>query len=158
MLSTWPWRWGALVLGAVAVGTACSRDEPARPIPAEPGASVESTRRTVAAPTDTLFVQGAFDREGKELLRFGPVRRLSGVAKARPARASGRFAVRVIGPAGEIAVAPFDALVAADPGAARYGFFEVVIPIAGEVGRVVIEDGRDGRVIVELRGDEIEVH
>lgn len=138
-----------LILGLCSAATACSRD-----VPEPPPAVVH--RVTHSAPDATLFIQGILDPEGKELLRFGPVRRLNGVAKGRPVQATGRFAVRVVGSDGITAVAPFDGLVAVDPGRTRHGFFEVVVPVGGGIERIEVVDLTSEAVLGTIEGVAIE--
>ena len=58
---------------------------------------------------------------------------------------------------GDVTIVPFDALVADDssPGQTRYGFFEVEVPLRGNVDFVLITDSSGEKTFARVEGSEI---
>ena len=105
---------------------------------------------------EVLIIRGIFNPQGDTLLRLSPVARRKWRTGTFPDQKTGRFAVRVTFASGETTVVPFDALVSADvPDGTRHGFFEVVVPVRGEVRAIRITDAKDEKVFAQLTGSDI---
>ena len=80
-----------------------------------------------------LVVYGYFDPDGKELIRLFPAFRFPWLSQPTPAEQTGRFLAEAVDEAGKTYRVAFDALVADDIGNIRYGFFEVMLPVAPDL-------------------------
>jgi len=102
-----------------------------------------------------IIVSGIFDHAGETLLSLKPVRRHAWRAGTLPDQKAGRFQVRVKYAGGEEQIVPFDALVADDAGRTRHGFFEVTIPVSGELESVSITDSSGRKQFAVIQASEI---
>ena len=103
-----------------------------------------------------VVVSGIFDRAGENLISLKPTRRYKYRSRTIPEQAQGRFRVKVEYTDGEATVVPFDALVADDAGRTWHGFFEVTVPLKGEVALIRITDARGGKQFALIKASEIQ--
>ena len=104
-----------------------------------------------------VVIQGIFDPTGERLLELKPVHRYSYRSGSIPNQKEGRFTVVVTYRTGKVTKVPFDALVADDsyPGRVRHGFFEVIVPVRGEISFILVTDAGGRRVFARIDGSEI---
>jgi hypothetical protein len=113
-----------------------------------PDASPDALKRRIRR--DQLVVQGFFDRSGKKLTSLKPVFRYPWRSEATIPNRRGPFAVRARSERGTLLTVPFDTRVGNDAGAERRGFFEVIVPLSGQVSSIAITN-RSGRQTFETR-------
>lgn len=106
---------------------------------------------------EVLVIQGIFDPSGMKLLELKPVRRVFQVYGPGSIPARGVFMVRIALVNGETNNVPFDAFVADDSpgGATVHGFFEVTIPVSGEIAAIRLTDAADRITFARIAGEEI---
>jgi hypothetical protein len=103
-----------------------------------------------------VVIQGIFDPAGDRLIELQPVRRFSWRSGPTPNQQAGRFMVEVMYVTGQSVTVPFDALVADDSGRTSHGFFEVVVPVHGEIASIRITDASRQRTFARIDGSEIQ--
>ena len=103
-----------------------------------------------------VVVSGIFDHAGEKLLSLKPTRRYKSNSKTIPEQAQGRFRVKVEYTNGEATIVPFDALVSDDSGRTWHGFFEVTIPITGEIALIRITDASGRKEFAVIKASEIQ--
>lgn len=124
----------------------------------EDTASVMNPSGRISEPSEgVVVIQGIFDPAGKNLLELKPLRRYSWRSGPTPNQREGRFVVRVTYVTGKVTTVPFDALVAddSDPGVISHGFFEVVVPVSGEIASIRITDASGEITFALIDGSEI---
>jgi hypothetical protein len=129
-------------------------EEPAEP----PQHGIATPARAAGEPGQgTLVVQGIFDPTGERLLKLEPIRLYQYQSKTIPDQADGLYMLHIEYLDGSSTVVAFDALVADDsnPGRQQHGFFEVTVPLRGEVASVTITDKDGKRVYASVPGSEI---
>lgn len=107
-----------------------------------PDAAPDALKRRIRS--DQLVIQGFFNRSGKKLVSLKPVFRYPWRSEASIPFKRGSFVARVRSEQGAVVNVPFEARVGNDAGAERSGFFEVIVPLSGQVSSVSILD-RGGR-------------
>jgi len=107
---------------------------------------------TSMANSGVIVIQGIFDPAGEKLLELKPVHRYSYHSGPIPDQRKGRFAVRVAFASGRITTVPFDALVADDAGRMAHGFFEVTVPVSGEVTSICVTDESGSKTFACVSG------
>lgn len=120
--------------------------------PTEP---TNSQNNTSTPENGVVVIQGVFDPAGENLLELKPVRRYSYRSEPIPNQATGRFLVIVTYVSGDVTTLPFDALIADDAGNTRHGFFEVVIPLQGEIASIQITDADRQTIFAHIDGSDI---
>jgi hypothetical protein len=123
-------------------------DDPSRPLTLA-GADGEPSEGVVV-------IQGIFDPAGDRLIELQPVRRFSWRSGPTPNQQAGRFMVEVMYVTGQSVTVPFDALVADDSGRTSHGFFEVVVPVHGQIASIRITDASRQRTFARIDGSEIQ--
>jgi len=103
-----------------------------------------------------VVVSGIFDPAGENLISLKPTRRYKYRSRTMPEQAQGRFRIKVEYTNGEATIVPFDALVADDAGGTRHGFFEVTIPITGEIASIRITDASGRKQFAFIKASEIQ--
>lgn len=124
---------------------------------------VAPTSETMQPPSGTatqanmgvVVIQGIFDPTGENLLELKPVRRYTYSSPLIPNQPTGRFLVRVFFVSGEVMIVPFDALVADDAGRMQHGFFEVTVPVRGEIDYILITDALGEKTFARINASEI---
>src|SRR5438105_1315032 len=123
-----------LLLASLVAFSACSSSASKSASSISEGAMNKPTDvATGKASQGVVVIQGIFDPTGEKLLELKPVHRYVGHSRPIPNQREGRLVVEVTYVNGKMTTVPFDALVADDSGATRYGFFEVVVPVSGEI-------------------------
>lgn len=114
--------------------------------------------RSAARRQEVVVIQGMFDPAGTKLIELKPVRRAFQVYGPASAPARGIFMVRIAFVNGVLINVPFDAFVADDSpgGATVHGFFEVTIPVGGEVAAIRLTDAADRITFARIAGAEIQ--
>jgi hypothetical protein len=102
-----------------------------------------------------VVIQGIFDAAGQKLLDLKPVRRYSYNSKPIPDQPQGQYKVTVTYTTGAPTIVPFDALVADDAGHTAHGFFEVTVPLSGEIAAIRITDASGQTVFATIEASEI---
>jgi hypothetical protein len=97
-----------------------------------------------------VIVRGIFDPLGKTLLRLDPVRIYPQRSRPVPCQAQGVFIAEVVLANGGTVHLAFDALIADDAGRTQHGFFELTIPVSGQVARVRLIDAASGKVLADV--------
>lgn len=130
----------------------------ADPPPGSPARSPSPGSDPATDPARTLLVSGILEPDGRAMVRLNPAVIVPGEARPPAAGTRGIFAVEVTYRDGSMSRVPFDALIAADAagGAPEHGFFEVSVPVEGEIVAVRIVDGAGRTTIAELSADEID--
>jgi len=101
-------------------------------------------------------LQGIFNPRGDSLIRFEPVFRYPWTSQPTSRRQTGRFVAEVVDDAGAATRAGFNAQVGSDTRDSRgirYGFFEVMVPVAAnrEIASVRILDNQRKQTLVTVR-------
>lgn len=102
-----------------------------------------------------IVIHGIFDPAGEELLELKPVRQYTYHSGPIPNQPAGRFVVKIIYVTGDKTTVPFDALVADDAGRTQHGFFEVVVPVIGEIETILVSDASGEKTFARIVGSEI---
>jgi hypothetical protein len=103
-----------------------------------------------------VVIHGIFDPAGERLLELKPVRRYAYHSGPTPHQQEGRFLVEVVFINGTAVRVPFDALIADDLHVEPiHGFFEVVIPVEGEIAYIRITDFSGEKTFAYVHGSEI---
>jgi len=118
--------------------------------------STPSTANEMSENKGVVVVSGIFDAAGENLLSLKPVRRYRWRSRPVPEQPQGRFVVKVEYEGGGETLVPFDALVADDAGRTRHGFFEVIVPLAGEPKSVRITDAGGGKEFSLVKASEFQ--
>jgi hypothetical protein len=113
-----------------------------------PDASPDQVKRRLRS--RQLVVQGVFDPSGKRLLSLKPVFRYPWTSEATLPDRRGAFMVRVRTASGATVSVPFDARVGNDAGEERRGFFEVMVPVGGQVSSIAITNRQGSRAFGRL--------
>jgi hypothetical protein len=97
-------------------------------------------------------IQGIFDPSGERLLTLNPVFRYpwpSGPTPPLPERAKARYIAVISSSNGEVVRVPFDAVVTRDDHEDQVvrGFFEVMVPVPGEITALSIIDTQTGQTV-----------
>jgi hypothetical protein len=107
-----------------------------------PDASPDVVKRRTRS--QQLVIQGTFDPSGKKLVSLKPVFRYPWPSEATIPDKQGRFLVQARSTRGTVVSVPFEPRIGNDAGAERSGFFEVIVPLSGQVSSLQITD-RTGR-------------
>jgi hypothetical protein len=102
-----------------------------------------------------VVVSGIFDHAGEKLLSLKPTRRYGWRSRGIPEQSQGRFRAKVEYSNGKETIVPFDALVADDAGRTRHGFFELTIPLEGEIVSISITDASGQKQFAFIKASEI---
>lgn len=117
-----------------------------------PGATTMET----TASKGVVVVSGVFDHAGENLISLKPTRRYSYRSRTIPEQSQGRFLVKVEYSNGDETIVPFDALVADDAGRTWHGFFEVTVPLKGEIASIRITDSSGRKQFALIKASEIQ--
>jgi hypothetical protein len=128
-----------------------------------PTNTVIPTGETMRPPSETatqtnmgvVVIQGIFDPKGENLLELKPVHRYAYSSPPIPSQPTGRFLVKVFFTNEEVTMVPFEALVADDAGRTQHGFFEVTVPLRGEIDHILITDAMGAKIFARVDASEI---
>jgi hypothetical protein len=118
-----------------------------------PDATPDARKRRIRS--EQLVIQGAFDPTGRKLVRLKPVFRYPWRSEASIPDKRGPFIVRVRSTAGTVVSVPFEARLGNDAGVERFGAFEVIVPLSGQVSSIAIMDRRGRRTFATMRRPKI---
>lgn len=144
-----------LLISCIAPDPGVTRSELEYSTPPSSNVTPDRTRRNVNQ--DVLVIQGIFDPSGEKLLELAPLQRYTRQLQPNSNPQEGPFVVEVGYVNGEVILVPFNALIADDssPGATRYGFFEVTVPVSGEIRAVRITDSSGQHIYGEVDATEL---
>jgi hypothetical protein len=127
-------------------------ETPAPSLSPTEGASVSSTGQKAQG---VVVIQGTFDPSGQTLLELKPVHQYSYQSEPIPNQKQGQYIITVTYVTGDSTVIPFDALIADDAGHTVHGFFEVTVPITGEIKSISITDAANAKTFVVIDGAQV---
>ncbi len=152
-----------VLLQAMVATSTCNISKPALAPSASNVANLEPTGGTMKSPSGTgttaemgvVVIQGIFDPAGEKLLELKPVHRYAYSSPPIPNQPTGRFLAKVVLMNRQVTTVPFDALVADDAGRTQYGFFEVTVPVRGDIDYILITDAAGVKTFARIGASEI---
>jgi hypothetical protein len=118
-----------------------------------PDASPDARKRRIRS--EQVVIQGSFDPSGRKLLRLKPVFRYPWPSEASIPDKRGPFVARVRSTQGTVVSVPFEARLGNDAGVERFGAFEVIAPLSGEVSSIAITDRSGRRTFATVRRSKV---
>ncbi len=102
-----------------------------------------------------VVIQGIFDPSGEKLLELKPVRLYPRQSTQVLLGQQGLYVVKVTYTTGEVSTIPFDAFVADDAGRTVHGFFEVNVPVNGQIDFILITNASGDKTFARISASEI---